>query len=1053
MARVRGCPIDGSRCYFSAAATLTLGVSASRDHAPEPPHEPTAMRDRRSLARRPRVEAMEPRRLPSTLTVDTTADAGAGSLRQAILDAAAGDTIAFAIPGTGVRTIAPATELPPITVPLTIDGTTQPGYAGTPLIELSGAAAGRGVDGLRITGGGSTVRGLAINRFRVGPFDRTDFNSLAHGGFAIEISGPGGNVIEGDFLGTNSAGTADLIGAQPLGNSFGVHILNSPGNTVGGTTVAARDVISGNSGDSGNPLQPYDPDLLGNGAGIIIDGVGSTGNVVEGDFIGTDVTGARSVPNNSGVILFGTSGNTVGGTAPGAGNVLSGNYDYDVWMKLGSTGNVVQGNFVGTNASGSRAVAYSGTLTATLYGVFISEGSAGNTVGGTAPGASNVISGNGGGVAIAEPGIPGNLIQGNYIGTDASGTIAVGNISYGVSPAAGTTIGGTAPGAGNLISGNGTGIGGVSTFAAYLAPDLTGLVVQGNLIGTDATGTRPLPNHAGIGFDKGAGVTIGGAAPGAGNVIAYNSTYGIGTFGSNPAILANSIHDNAGLGIDILEPYSAGFYAGDLMALPGVNPNLPQGARNDPVLTSVATSAAGTTVAGTLNSTPTTPFTIQLYADDRVDPTGYGQGRTYLGATTVTNDDAGNAAFSATFPAQLTPGQFVAATSTGPGGTSEFSRAIEITAPAPADLSLAQVATSGGGIGPGGQISYLTYTLTVTNHGPNPATNVQLFDNLPPMSFATPYQGPGGPPVRVISAGLTYLSGSASQGTVALAGTNAVADLGTLAPGATVTVKLVVLPQSFGPATNPARVVADQVDPNPADNAATTTTQVALAVVRLHVTLAGPAGPVPVGVPLTYTLTVRNAGPNDAFDAHLYDFLPPGATVVSTRPGQGAVTAVPGGILDYLGNLPAGASATLVVVVRPAGPGGFKDIAYAAASPRGDFSQDGTALITPVVPLTSATTLSASSVAPVGGQLFTLSAAVVLDGRVAPGGRVTFQDGTRVLGTAPIGKNGRASLAVRLAPGRYVLAAVFDGSATAAGSRSLRWHLTVPAPHRPGLRP
>jgi len=723
-----GCPIENSRRYSSAAATLTLGVSASRDHAPEPPHEPTAMRDRRSLTRRPRVEAMEPRRLPSTLTVDTTADAGAGSLRQAILDAAAGDTIAFAIPGPGVRTIAPATELPPITVPLTIDGTTQPGYAGTPLIELSGAAAGRGADGLRITGGGSTVRGLAINRFRVGPFDRTDFNSLAHGGFAIELSGSGGNLIQGDFLGTDPAGTTDLLGGRPLGNSFGIHVLNSPGNTIGGTTAAARNLISGNSGDSGDPLQPYDPDLLINGAGIIIDGAGSAGNVVEGDFIGTDVAGTRSVPNYSGVILFGTSGNTIGGTAPGAGNVISGNYDYDVWMKLGSAGNLVQGNLIGTNATGSASVAYPAPLISTLSGVFLSQASAGNTIGGTTPGARNVISGNDGGVTLADPGTTGNVIQGNYIGTDASGTVAVGN-QTGVGLAAGTTIGGTAPGAGNLISGNGFGIGGVSGYVSFMKDDLTGLLIQGNLIGTDSSAARPLPNQQGIGVAEATGGTIGGTAPGAGNVIAYNTSYGIGTFDARAAILGNSIHDNHGLGIDVLTPdYNYEYPSSYLPPLTGVNPNTPQGALNYPVLGSVVTTSAGTGIAGTLNSQPGTAYTVEFFANDHVDPSGYGQGRTFLGETTVTTDASGNATFSATVPARLAPGQFVAATSTGPGGTSEFSRAIEITAPAPADLSLAQVATSGGGIGPGGQISYLTYTLTVTNHGPNPATNVQLFD-------------------------------------------------------------------------------------------------------------------------------------------------------------------------------------------------------------------------------------------------------------------------------------------------------------------------------------
>src|SRR4029077_7943506 len=121
---------------------------------------------------------------------------GAGSLRQAILDAEASvgtlDTIQFNISGSRVHTIAPASALPTITDPVIIDGTTQPGYAGAPLIEIAGSAASIAT-GLSITGGGSTIRGLTINRFT---------------GNAISITVNGGNLIERNFLGPNPAGTS-----------------------------------------------------------------------------------------------------------------------------------------------------------------------------------------------------------------------------------------------------------------------------------------------------------------------------------------------------------------------------------------------------------------------------------------------------------------------------------------------------------------------------------------------------------------------------------------------------------------------------------------------------------------------------------------------------------------------------------------------------------------------------------------------------------------------------------------------------------------------------
>jgi hypothetical protein len=252
----------------------------------------------------------------SSFVVTNTNDTCHGSLRQAITDANSApgaQTITFNIPGAGVHTIAPSSPLPDITEPLTIDGTTQPGFGGSPLVELNGAGAGGVTAGLNVTGGGSTVRGLTINGF------------VGHG---IRLASAGGNTIAGNFIGTNAAGTA----AQ--GNAgHGLFIDNTPNNTVGGP--AGRNVISGN-----------------NGQGVRIDGAGATGNVVRGNFVGTDLTGAVAVANNDDGILVinGASNSVVGGTAAGAGNLIAFNLGDGVSISSG-TGNRVLSNSIHTNGS------------------------------------------------------------------------------------------------------------------------------------------------------------------------------------------------------------------------------------------------------------------------------------------------------------------------------------------------------------------------------------------------------------------------------------------------------------------------------------------------------------------------------------------------------------------------------------------------------------------------------------------------------------------------------------------------------------------------------
>ncbi|MHC4511246.1 MAG: beta strand repeat-containing protein, partial [Planctomycetota bacterium] len=332
------------------------------------------------------------------LIVNTADDANAdtvrsqqGSLRQFIKNAnaigTAGGTTAnsseFAIPGAGPHTIQPVAALPVIDDPLILDGYTQAGAQANTvpapgatdavlLIELDGSLAGAGVTGLDISAGSSTVRGLVINGFT----DR-----------GIRLITNGGNTVEGNYVGTDVTGTVDL------GNGTrGIFINNSAGNTIGGASPAARNVVSGN-GTYGVYLSP----------------AGSTGNFVQGNYIGINATDTAALGNGTdGVgISGGASGNTIGGT--------------------GAVG--------------------------------ISGGASGNTIGGTGAGERNIISGNlNDGIEIQAAGTSNNSVIGNYIGTNVAGTAARGNGRYGIilyNGANNTTIGGTLPGSANVISANG----------------------------------------------------------------------------------------------------------------------------------------------------------------------------------------------------------------------------------------------------------------------------------------------------------------------------------------------------------------------------------------------------------------------------------------------------------------------------------------------------------------------------------------------------------------------------------------------------------------------
>ncbi|HEY7113259.1 MAG TPA: FG-GAP-like repeat-containing protein, partial [Thermoanaerobaculia bacterium] len=618
------------------------------------------------------------------------------------------DAIHFAIPGSGVPVIAGAP--PTITDVVTIDGTTQPGG----LVEISPPSSSSATI-LSIKGGSSLVRGLVIN---------------GHGNAGIVLDSSD-NVVEGNVIGLDAAGTAAV---GPLGVA-GVRVSSGTGNLIGGTTAAARNVISGVQGPGVN---------LSGGSGIM----------VRGNFIGTNLAGTAAVANQSeGIYVFGSTGATIGGTAAGTGNLVSGNGNAGI--RIDTTGHVVQGNRIGTDVTGALAI---GNGTAGLISYF----NAGpNTIGGTAAGAGNLVSGNAGdGIQLANNAAADLVVQGNRVGTNAAGTGAVPNTAHGIHLVgiSQTTIGGSGTGEGNLVSGNG---GHGLFFDRFVNIMSTENVVHGNLVGTDVTGTTAIPNLGnGIHLPYSEGNRIGGAGSGEANVVSGNAENGIwierlapaghpdviqgnliGTnvFGNAPlgnakagvvfsanssghtlggaaAGEVNTIAYNKGAGVVAtynyglhLEPnriFGNGGLGLDRLADGVVTANVPGGYDNFPVLTSAVRSGSGTTIGGTLSAAAGSSYAIHFYASPACDPSGYGEGRVYLGSTNVTTNASGSASFSKVVTPAVPGGQFVTAYSVFTPGVyapeaSEFSQCRLVEGdPAPPSsvpLSVAVVVPSAGG--------------------------------------------------------------------------------------------------------------------------------------------------------------------------------------------------------------------------------------------------------------------------------------------------------------------------------------------------------------------
>ena len=400
------------------------------------------------------------------------------------------------------------------------------------------------------------------------------------------------------------------------------------------------------------------------GSGIRIDTAG--GNTVSGNYIGTDPAGVTAFGNNvnpgvgihGGLGIVGVSHNIVGGTAPADRNVISGGHFVGVLISGGDAGsdNLVQGNFIGTNAAGTGPLG-------NAFGVW--PNAARNTIGGTTPAARNVISGNAqAGVLFSGAFGTNNVVRGNYIGTDVTGAVSVANTRGLWILLPDNTIGGTTPGAGNVIAGNGVGVSLDGVSNPNPTP-VTGNLVQGNRIGIGTAG--PLGNSShGVQIDAASQTTVDG------NTIAFNGGNGVSVQrGAGNALHRNTIFSNGGLGIDLapagVTPNDAG--DGDT----GAN-NL----QNFPVLHAAITTDSGTTIQGTLDSTPATRFTVTFFSNVACDGSGFGEGETSMGSAVVTTNAGGHASFLST-TSTVPAGQFITAVATDPDdNTSEFSRCVEV---------------------------------------------------------------------------------------------------------------------------------------------------------------------------------------------------------------------------------------------------------------------------------------------------------------------------------------------------------------------------------------
>ena len=536
------------------------------------------------------IEPLEARIAPATFTVLTSADSGAGSLRQAILDANALpglDNITFNIPNVITATVILQSSLPTINDAVFLDGSSQPGTSDAPKIIILGSRSFP-IDnpGLWLSGpsaNGSTIKGVSVIGFAgdglaiVG----SDHNTVLASTFGISKLGPNGN--GGNGIGLYNANYTTL-GGSPVGEGLvvsantaskaAIRIENSSHNKVLGSKIGTDltgALARSNFGD-GIAINGGTDNVIGApGKGNVISGnldgiklVSALDVVIQGNLLGLTADGLHPLPiGNNGIEAL-SSRPKIGGTQPGEGNVIANSTRAGIYLFGSATGTsftVIQGNLIGTDwlgnvipfTLGKDGTRLPNTGTGNRQGI-LASGVSNVAIGGSTAGARNIISGNGtsdvknpsfldeyGGIILYNA--TNCTVAGNYIGTDPTGTKAAGNLNDGIRINGGTgiTIGGTTSAARNIISANG-----LATNTAFTdfrsGITITGnpvATIIGNYIGTDVSGSKDLGNY----LD---GIRIGTVNSTSASSTAYNLV-----IGGDSAVKGNVISGNGGYGIHV----------------------------------------------------------------------------------------------------------------------------------------------------------------------------------------------------------------------------------------------------------------------------------------------------------------------------------------------------------------------------------------------------------------------------------------------------------------------------------------------------------------------
>ncbi len=651
---------------------------------------------------------------PSTThTVDSTGDEEDANPGDGVCETAAGNgvcTLRAAIQEANARTGADeiffddsiTLIMPSKGLPVLIDTSGGTTIRGNPTWILQSFT--KSAYGLLIGSNNNKIQGLIITNFDAGGMLMEGNNNIigadgdgvsddAEGNLISSNGGHGahlrqsatGNWLTGNRIGLNLGGTDDAgNGGHGIMIEGGAHSNRIGTNGDGVSDELERNVISGNDE-----------------SGIYITGDGTDQNVIAGNYIGVNAAGNAALPNgDDGVEIEKCADNLVGTDGDGVaddleGNLISGNGGYGVNLNTDSSGSVIAGNYIGTNAAGDAA------LPNDYVGIVIHNASHSNLIGTNGDGVSDELEGNlvsGSklhGIALAGSGVDGNTIAGNYIGTNADGDAALPNTWTGVfiwRDSANNLVGTDGDGIsdaleGNLISGNG--LNGV-----HLDDSTTGNVVAGNYIGTDASGSGNLGNGKyGVNVAGGSiNNTIGGTTSGTVNRIAFNDKAGIRVNEScyDNSLRGNVIFSNGELGIDLWPD------EGVTLNDPGDGDDGTNHLQNYPVLSSATSNGNQIVISSSLNSSSSTTFALDFYANSSCDPSGYGEGEIYLGAEIVTTDASGDASFTTTLADSVPADYYATATATDPNGnTSEFSLCQLVTVCDPVEIVTTTMVISG----------------------------------------------------------------------------------------------------------------------------------------------------------------------------------------------------------------------------------------------------------------------------------------------------------------------------------------------------------------------